>query len=81
MSYTPEVVAELEILCLFNLDNSLEGLKVHHDAGHTAIAAAERRMARQAAWQPACNSSARLPLALGQASKDRLVWQVDDRFS
>ena len=33
MSYTPEVVAELEILCLFNLDNSLEGLKVHHDAG------------------------------------------------
>ena len=42
MSYTPEVVAELEILCLLNLDNSLEGLKVHHDAGHTAIAAAER---------------------------------------
>ncbi len=42
MSYTPELVAELEILCLFNLDNHQEGLKVHHDAAAEAIAAAAR---------------------------------------
>ncbi|GAB7528689.1 TIGR02647 family protein [Pseudomonas sp. 3A(2025)] len=42
MSYTPELVAELEILALFNLDNTLEGLKVHHVAAPAAIAAAQR---------------------------------------
>ncbi|QKZ02499.1 TIGR02647 family protein [Pseudomonas eucalypticola] len=42
MSYTPELVAELEILALFNLDNTQEGLKVHHTATPQAIAAAKR---------------------------------------
>jgi uncharacterized protein (TIGR02647 family) len=42
MSYTPELVAELEILVLFNLGNTLEGLKVHHVAAPQAIAAAQR---------------------------------------
>jgi len=42
MSYTPELVAELEILALFNLDNTKEGLKVHHTATPLAIAAAKR---------------------------------------
>jgi len=42
MSYTPELVAELEILALFNLDSSQEGLKVHQTAAPTAIAAAKR---------------------------------------
>ena len=42
MSYTPELVAELEILRLFNLDNKLEGLKVHQNAAPSAIAATER---------------------------------------
>ncbi|MCO8162554.1 TIGR02647 family protein [Pseudomonas sp. 21LCFQ02] len=42
MSYTPELVAELEILALFNLDNTLEGLKIHHVAAPSAIAAAQR---------------------------------------
>ncbi len=42
MSYTPELVAELEILALFNLDSSQEGLKVHQTAAPTAIAAAQR---------------------------------------
>lgn len=32
MSYTPELVAELEILVLFNLDSSQEGLKIHQTA-------------------------------------------------
>lgn len=42
MSYTPELVAELEILALFNLDNTLEGLKIHHVAAPSAVAAAQR---------------------------------------
>ncbi|TFY85263.1 TIGR02647 family protein [Pseudomonas nabeulensis] len=42
MSLTPELVAELEILALFNLDSTQEGLKVHQTASPTAIAAAQR---------------------------------------
>ena len=43
MSYTPELVAELEILALFNLGSTLEGLKVHHhEAAPSAVAAAKR---------------------------------------
>ncbi|HEY8330841.1 MAG TPA: DUF5669 family protein, partial [Pseudomonas sp.] len=29
MTLTPELIAELELLALFNPDNTLEGLKVH----------------------------------------------------
>ncbi len=42
MAYTPELVAELEILAMFNLANTAEGLKVHHTAAASAIAAAQR---------------------------------------
>jgi uncharacterized protein (TIGR02647 family) len=42
MSLTPELVAELEILALFNLDSSQEGLKIHQTAAPKAIAAAKR---------------------------------------
>lgn len=42
MSYTPELIAELELLALFNLGNTQEGLKVHHVAAPKAIAAAQR---------------------------------------
>jgi uncharacterized protein (TIGR02647 family) len=42
MSLTPELVAELEILALFNLDSSQEGLKIHQTAAPSAIAAAKR---------------------------------------
>jgi uncharacterized protein (TIGR02647 family) len=42
MSFTPELIAELEILALFNLANTKEGLKVHHVASPTAIAATQR---------------------------------------
>ncbi|QGZ29592.1 TIGR02647 family protein [Stutzerimonas stutzeri] len=52
MSYTPELVAELEILSLFNLDNTLEGLKVHQDAGHSAVAAARRLHDKGLTTQP-----------------------------
>ncbi|WP_447594981.1 TIGR02647 family protein [Aquipseudomonas campi] len=32
MAYTPELIAELEILALYNLENVQEGLKVHNNA-------------------------------------------------
>lgn len=42
MSFTPELVAELEILALFNLANTQEGLKVHQVAAPQAIEATQR---------------------------------------
>ena len=46
MAYTPELIAELEILALFNLANTTEGIKVHHTASPAAIAAARRLHAK-----------------------------------
>ena len=46
MSFTPELVAELDLLALFNLGNTQEGLKVHHVAAPQAIAAAQRLHAK-----------------------------------
>jgi len=42
MSYSTELIAELEILALYDLRNIQEGLKVHHTATPQAIAAARR---------------------------------------
>ncbi|WP_166361003.1 TIGR02647 family protein [Pseudomonas akapageensis] len=52
MSYTPELVAELEILALFNLGSSQEGLKIHQTAAPTAIAAAQRLFEKELITQP-----------------------------
>nr|MBF0684967.1 TIGR02647 family protein [Pseudomonas sp.] len=52
MSFTPDLVAELEILRLFNLDNTLEGLKVHQDADPSAISATQRLHAKGLTTQP-----------------------------
>jgi uncharacterized protein (TIGR02647 family) len=52
MSYTPELVAELEMLRLFTLDTTLEGLKVHQDAGNAAVAAAKRLHSKGLTTQP-----------------------------
>ena len=46
MSYTPELVAELEVLRQFNLENLQEGLKVHHEASPSTIAAFARLHAK-----------------------------------
>ena len=42
MSWTPEIIAELEVLCLYNLDSTQEGIKVHSSAGAERVAAARR---------------------------------------
>ncbi|MBK5518233.1 MULTISPECIES: TIGR02647 family protein [unclassified Pseudomonas] len=52
MSLTPELVAELEILALFNLDSSQEGLKIHQTAAPKAIAAAKRLYDKELIDQP-----------------------------
>ena len=42
MSWTPEIVAEREVLCLYNLDSTQEGNKVHSSAGAERVAATQR---------------------------------------
>lgn len=43
MPFTPDLVAELNLLALFNLHSTQEGIKVHqHSAAPDAVAAAER---------------------------------------
>lgn len=42
MTFTPERIAELELLSRFNLANRQEGLKLHSDADSRLLAAAGR---------------------------------------
>ncbi|MFP3516113.1 TIGR02647 family protein [Pseudomonas sp. SIMBA_077] len=42
MSFTPELVAELKVLALFDLDSTLEGVKIHQTADPKVIDAAQR---------------------------------------
>lgn len=42
MSIDAEVIAELEVLALFNLDSHQEGIKVHSTASPGVVAAAKR---------------------------------------
>ena len=42
MTFTPDMIAELELLALYNLDNRQEGLKVHNNANSKAIGAVTR---------------------------------------
>lgn len=46
MAFTEEMVAELDLLALYDLENSQAGLKVHHDASPGAVAAAGRLHAK-----------------------------------
>ncbi len=42
MNITPDLIEELEILALFSLSSTEEGIKVHKSAEPTAIAATKR---------------------------------------
>ncbi|EJN39735.1 TIGR02647 family protein [Pseudomonas sp. NPDC089395] len=52
MSFTPELIAELEVLALFNLDSSQEGIKIHANAAPALVAAAKRLHEKQLTDQP-----------------------------
>ncbi len=53
MPYSPELVAELSVLALFDLNNSLSGLKIHHQsASAEAVEAARRLHAKALLSQP-----------------------------
>ena len=52
MSFTPELVAELEALALFDLESTLEGLKIHQHAAPEKIAAAQRLFDKKLIDQP-----------------------------
>jgi len=42
MSYTPDSIAELEVLMLYDLSTSQEGIKIHTTAESQKISAAQR---------------------------------------
>ena len=42
MTYTPENFAELDVLMIYKSNSSLDGIKIHHDAQPSLIAAAKR---------------------------------------
>lgn len=42
MTYTPENIAELNVLMLYNLSTTQEGIKIHKTAEPTVISAAQR---------------------------------------
>lgn len=42
MTYTPENFAELDVLMIYKSTSSLDGIKIHHDAQASLIAAAKR---------------------------------------
>ncbi len=46
MKLTAELIAELELLTLFNPDTTQEGLKIRHDAAPALIAAGARLHAK-----------------------------------
>ncbi|MCR8922358.1 TIGR02647 family protein [Dasania sp. GY-MA-18] len=46
MPYSPDIIAELNILAQFNLHSNQEGIKVHSSAGPEAIAATQRLYAK-----------------------------------
>ena len=52
MSFTPELIAELEVLTLFNLDSTKEGIKVHNTAPQHLIDAAKRLYDKELTDQP-----------------------------
>ncbi|WP_194788184.1 TIGR02647 family protein [Pseudomonas sp. UFMG81] len=52
MSFTPELIAELEVLALFNLDSHQEGIKVGSSAPPALIAAAKRLYEKELTDQP-----------------------------
>lgn len=52
MSFTPKLVAELEVLALFDLESTLEGLKIHQHAAPEKVAAAQRLFEKKLIDQP-----------------------------
>lgn len=42
MSLNKDLIAEIELLSLFRLDSTQEGLKIHHDADPDKVEAASR---------------------------------------
>ena len=42
MSYSPELIEEINLLALYNISSTQEGIKVHKTAGAAAVAAAQR---------------------------------------
>jgi uncharacterized protein (TIGR02647 family) len=46
MSLTPDLLDELELLNMFSLNTTQQGIKIHHDAAPSKIAAGKRLFAK-----------------------------------
>ncbi|MDM7861368.1 TIGR02647 family protein [Alteromonas sp. ASW11-36] len=46
MSFSPDMIDELNLLLKFPTDSLMQGLKIHHDASQAMIDAAERLYAK-----------------------------------
>lgn len=46
MSFSPDMIDELNLLLKFPTDSLMQGLKIHHDANQSMIDAAERLYAK-----------------------------------
>jgi len=52
MSFTPDMVEELNLLLKFPTESLMQGLKIHHDASQAVIDAAARLYAKGITTQP-----------------------------
>jgi uncharacterized protein (TIGR02647 family) len=52
MSLTPALLEELEMLNMFNLNTTQQGIKIHHDASPEKIATGKRLFAKGMITQP-----------------------------
>lgn len=52
MTFTPEMVAEFELLVKFPTKSLMQGLKIHNDAEPEAVAAAQRLFDKGIVTQP-----------------------------
>ena len=52
MQLSAETIAEMEVLALFDLSNTQAGIKIHHDAAPSRVAAAVRLHAKGLISQP-----------------------------
>lgn len=52
MKLSAELIAEMEVLALFDLNNTQAGIKIHHEAEASRIEAAQRLHAKGLISQP-----------------------------
>ena len=76
MTLTPVLLEELELLNMFNLGTTQQGLKIHHDAAAGKIAAGKRLFAKGMITQ----ADGGYLTPLGQQVAEQAPVYIDPRF-